>query len=270
VRSNNPGGLTMGMFTAYFDAAGNATDQPFVIVAGYLANTFQWRVFEGMWKNLHKDYEVNLPFHTSEFMAAMSNPERYARQANARQDYLELSTREKAAVEFFKNICIAEITVVNCAISCVVPMDLYKDVSTLLDLRKVVPPYALAARSCLAKVGEWERQFQVEEGVECIFEEGDFEQGKFTDLMLAEGAPSPIYRKKEQFAGLQAADHYAWEECSFFKKGKRGDEFPMSGRFDALLKSIPRMIIQPTQATLINLCHAKNIDPMTGVQHGKK
>jgi hypothetical protein len=65
----------MAMFTAYFDASGNAIDQPFIIVSGYIANLFQWREFEKQWAAVHKQYSVNLPFHMAEFMAALNNPQ---------------------------------------------------------------------------------------------------------------------------------------------------------------------------------------------------
>jgi hypothetical protein len=79
----------MAMFTAYFDASGNAEQSAsFIVVAGYIANVLQWRSLEIMWDNIHKEAGVNKPFHMSEFMAAATNPIRYAAQKNARPDSL--------------------------------------------------------------------------------------------------------------------------------------------------------------------------------------
>ncbi len=263
VGSQCPGTRLMAMFTAYFDAAGNAIEQPFVVVSGYIANYLQWRLFEESWKTVHKEHGVELPFHMTEFIAAVSRPE-YQKQKHARQDYIQLAKDSKRANEFLKNLCVTECCLINCAVSCIVPMDMYDGVSSLLDLREVVPPYALAARTCIKAIHDWEREFHIEEPVECIFEEGDFEQGKFTDLMIDEGMDVPIYKKKDQYAGLQAADHYAWEQFLFLKKELRHIHLPARNSFKVLLNAIPKIHIQPTTATLINLCQAKRIDPKTG------
>jgi hypothetical protein len=44
---------------------------------------------------------------------------------------------------------------------------------------------------------------------------GDFGQGQFNNLMRDEGADDPIFEQKDEYAGLQAADHYAWEQAFF-------------------------------------------------------
>ena len=49
VSSFDPRSRIMALFTAYFDATGNAKDQPFVVVSGYIASVHQWRMFNGAW-----------------------------------------------------------------------------------------------------------------------------------------------------------------------------------------------------------------------------
>ena len=63
----------MAMFTAYFDASGDAISQPFVVVSGYIASYIQWKFVEDTWRQLHTKFGLNLPFHAVEFMAARSN-----------------------------------------------------------------------------------------------------------------------------------------------------------------------------------------------------
>ncbi|HZL66976.1 MAG TPA: hypothetical protein VFC29_06550, partial [Candidatus Limnocylindrales bacterium] len=121
----------------------------------------------------------------------------YKTQKNARADYVDIAKDPDIAKGFLGQLSILQAVMVNCGVSCVVTMDIYNDVSPLLDLRKVVPPYALGARMCIERIHRWEEQFASIEPVECIFEEGDFEQGKFTDLMVDEGRDPPIYKKKE-------------------------------------------------------------------------
>jgi hypothetical protein len=119
-----------------------------------------------MWTSIHSEFDVNKPFHMSDFMCAVTTPERYARQKNARPDYVALANDPPRANQFFHRLCIAQQTVVNCGISCIIDMGIYREVSSLLDLRQVVPPYALGARSCLARVQQWADDFDIQETVE--------------------------------------------------------------------------------------------------------
>ena len=262
----------MAMFSAYFDASGDGLNEPFMVVSGYIGSYIHWKLFEDSWAQAHKDAGVNLPFHMAEFMAALNNPN-YRKQSNARADYLELAKDKDKAKTFLFNLSLAEAGLVNCVISCIVPMVVYDGVSSLLDLREVIPPYALAARMCIERLHQWEKQFSITESVEYIFEQGDFGQGKFTDLMVDEGQAKPIYKNKNDFAGLQGSDHYAWEVASYLKQNA-----PIMNPLSSsplvitlqVLSAIPTMHIQPTQQTLIHICHLKGIDPKTGVNHGKQ
>src|SRR6266568_8924901 len=90
VGSDEPRWRLMALFSAYFDASGNAIEQPFVVVSGYIANFQQWKLLEDCWKNTHAKYGVSLPFHAADLAAAISNPN-YKGQHNARQDYVALA-----------------------------------------------------------------------------------------------------------------------------------------------------------------------------------
>lgn len=91
----------MVLFTAYFDASGD-WNQPFVIVAGYIANLWQWKSLENVWPNIHKEYGVQTPFHMADFIAACTT-ETYARQKNARPDYVEIAKDKERANAFLKS-----------------------------------------------------------------------------------------------------------------------------------------------------------------------
>ncbi|HTU51337.1 MAG TPA: DUF3800 domain-containing protein [Acidobacteriaceae bacterium] len=256
----------MALFTAYFDASGNAKDQPRVVVSGYIANYGQWKLFEKSWELAHADFGVVLPFHMSEFVAALERPDSYKQQKNARQDYISIAQNADKAMLFLRVLTNIQMCGVLCGISTIIDLEIYESVSSLLDLRSVVPPYALGARMCMENVHTWERAFQVSEPVECIFESGDFEQGKFTDLMIDEGEACPIYRNKSDFAGLQAADMYAWEQANFLRKYKINPLIDARQEFGMLLHAIPKIHTHAPLEVLINLCHAKGIDPRTGIK----
>lgn len=256
------------MFTAYFDAAGDPKSQPFVVVTGYIANFVQWRAMENMWTSIHEKYGVNKPFHMSDLIAATKRPEQYAKQRNARQDYVELAKDMKNAERFFRDICIAQFNQINCGISCIVPMEIYNSVCAEYELRDEYPPYALGARRCIAAIHEWEQQFDIKDPVEFIFEGGDFDQEKFTALMVKEGFGVPNYKPKDKYAGLQAADQYAWEQFHSLKMQLRGEAIPARDSFRLLLNTIPKMHSEATKDGLLGLCKAKGIQ-LRGINEAK-
>ena len=119
---------------------------------------------------------------------------------------------------------------------------------------------------CIQRVQQWGKSYGVRECPELIFEEGDFEQGKFTQLMVNEGAPLPIYKKKNDFAGLQGADQYAWEQSYFLKAKRKGMELDPRPMFQWILQSIPKLHTHAPLDFLLSLCEAKGIDPKTGLK----
>ena len=260
VNSDHPHTRLMVMFTAYFDASGNGVEQPFVVVSGYVANFLQWRMFEHSWKAIHKEHDVQLPFHMSPFIEAITYPQSYAKQKNARADYVEIAKYPKKVDKFLRGLCITQEGMVSCGFSCIVEMGLYGKVNDQFDLRDVIPPYALGARVCLALVHTWEGCLNIEENAECIFEKGDFEQSKFTELLISEGHPSPIYKPKDEFSGLQAADMYAWEQYHCKKKELKGEQLPYRDSFNSLLTAIPKLHGVATEELLVGLCKAKGIN----------
>lgn len=259
VNCRNPQERLMAMFSAYFDASGDANNQPRIVVSGYIANYGQWKLIEEAWNKAHSDFGLDRPFHMSEFVSALENP-KYKLQKNARRDYVAIAQSPEEAFRFLRVLTNIQMCGVVCGISAIIDMRIYEEVNSVLDLRSVIPPYALGARMCIAKVRSWEKTFQASSQVECIFEEGDFEQGKFTDLMVEEGEPCPIYKKKGDFAGLEAADMYAWEQASFLRKHDNSSQMDARKEFGMMIHAIPKLHGHAPIETLINLCHAKGID----------
>jgi hypothetical protein len=249
----------MAFFTAFFDASGDARNQPVVIVAGFIANLQQWGLLDHLWKRAHSEAGVSLPFHMSDLISACTNP-KYAKQDNARADYVRLAENPKEVEMFIKHLATAMLTCAHCGISSVVPLELYQEANSLLDLRQLVPPYALAARMAIEKLHQWENHFTIGEPAEYIFESGDLEQEKFTHLMIVEGQQVPIYKPKKDFCGLQAADLYAWEQFNAFNKHTREDYAPRESG-SRLIWGIPKLTVTTTLDRLIYLCEKKGIKP---------
>jgi hypothetical protein len=246
----------MGFFTAYFDASGHPADQPFVIVSGYVANYTQWRMFNAMWEEEHTKIGVDIPFHMTDFMAARRAAQKGGTAKRA--DYLRLNDVE--ASNLVLHLANWQQAYMALGVTCIVEMSEYTEINTVLSLRTIVPPYALAARVCTARVDRWRHEHGIAEPVECIFEDGDFERGKFIDLMRVEGMPAPIFKDKKEFPGLQAADYLAWEmkyQATSQKDGKQAiQRLPLQR-----LMSIPHVYLKPTKHELISLCEAKGIMP---------
>jgi hypothetical protein len=244
----------MAFFTACFDAAGHPADQPFVVVAGYISNYMQWKSFDQMWEKTHSIAGVNLPFHMADF-----NASRGSAKNKIRQDYSKLSDIEHA--DFIIRLTAIQQMHMLFAVSAVVNISDYMTVNTVLDLRNIVPPYALAARLCIAKLNEWRSKYIGGAPIETIFEAGDFERGKFIDLMRVEGLPAPIFEGKKDFPGLQAADHLAWELNAQLKAEMNGAPRNQQRYPFQLQLAVPHTAVTATQADLIRLCELKDIMP---------
>jgi hypothetical protein len=253
VRDVEPRLRLMANFSAYFDASGDSNNKsPFVVVAGYIANYAQWKGFESVWAHVHESHNVKPPFHAADFEAALTN-ERYQGQNKCRQDYVELAKDKDRAKDFIQQICVAQLAMVHMGISCIVSMDVYEEANSILRFGDVIPAYALGARVCVAWIHWWQSNFDIKQPVETIFEEGDFGQGEFSNLMVSEGMEKPIFKKKKDFAGLQAADHYAWEQFYRLKQEKKDSTAPFREILGSQLDLIPKRHLQPTAEGLVNL-----------------
>jgi hypothetical protein len=113
-------------------------------------------------------------------------------------------------------------------------------------LTTMVPAYALGARACVALIEFWQREFDFKYPPEWVFEDGDFGRGKFMDLMRVKRMPAPIFKDKNDFPGLQAADHIAWEQGNDLKQERAGKPVERNQPFSQFL-AIPHL---HTQATL--------------------
>ena len=78
--------------------------------------------------------------------------------------------------------------------------------------------------------------------------------------------PTAILIFPGDFAGLQGADQYAWEQFHFLKGKNQGTDRDVREPFYFLLESIPKLHTRPSREFLIKLCEAKGIDPRTGVR----
>jgi len=202
----------------------------------------------------------------AEFIAATTN-QKYKDQSNARKDYVEIAKDSRKCTAFLRGLVLAQATFVNCAVTAVVRMNVYAEMDKYVQLREAIPPFAFGARYCVERVRKWERMFEIREPVEMIFEEGDLGHVEFSRLMVGEDSALPIYKKKDDFFGLQAADQYAWEIATRLKDEEK--EKQLNREFDArielklLYDAIPHLHIEPTIESLAAVANQRGI-PLRG------
>jgi hypothetical protein len=238
----------LSAYTGYFDASGHPSDQPFVVVAGYVANVHQWKFFNRMWEKVHHEYGIDLPFHATDF---------YARA----KQYQHLPPGNDSGIphDFITTLASTQQIYTLLHVSCIVDMGIYNDIADVFMIQTMVPAFALGARVCVELVQNWQKDFGIEHPIECIFEDGDFGKGKFIDLMRVERMPAPIFKDKCDFPGLQAADHIAWESGSHLKRERAaGGPVKRTHPFTQQL-AIPHLHIQATLANLLEVCERKGI-----------
>jgi len=238
----------LSAYTGYFDASGHPSDQPFVVVAGYVANIHQWKFFNRMWENIHKEFDIDLPFHATDF---------YART----KQYKDLPEGNETGKphDFITTLASAQQIYTLLHVSCVVDMGVYNNIADVFQIQTMVPAFALGARVCVALVQKWQKDFGLEYPIECVFEDGDFGRGKFIDLMRVERMPAPIFKDKDGFPGLQAADHIAWESGNYMKRERSaGGPVARTHPFSQQL-AIPHYHLQATLENLLDLCERKGI-----------
>jgi len=236
----------MSPFTAYFDASGHPSDQPFVIVSGYVANFLQWQVFNCSWEEAHKKFDVPLPFHMADFMYRGKPYDKWGKDS-------------EEAERFLTSLCTIQQLNTLLSVSCIVEMGDYRQIEEVIQIDTMLPAFALGARWCIAILEEWQKKHGIEYPIECVFEDGDFGRGKFIELMRDERMPAPVFKNKEDFPGLQAADHIAWEQANHLKRERKtGQKSPARPPFARLL-SVPHLHHVTDLGSLLDICEKKGI-----------
>jgi len=107
------------------------------------------------------------------------------------------------------------------------------------------------------------QEYGITHKIETIFEDGDFERGKFIDLMRVEGMEAPTFKQKDDYAGLQLADLIAWEQSRNLKTElATGNAHPRLSFWRVL--AVPHIHLEVTADALIHICEKKGVKPKEG------
>jgi hypothetical protein len=206
---------------ASFDASGHESDQPFMVVAGFVSSAGDWDDFSQKWlKRLGED---GLPyFHASRFRSSTGIFDGWDTQEDRRRalarDLMDLVVSH--SYRYF--------------ITAVKPLE-FKQAFTEDERRTFnINSYALCGRYCVAELGRWVRGddlvFSTERAPDLVFEDGDIGKGKLRDLLVKHHYPEPQFLPGKvplptkvgivpPFVPLQAADWLAYKSFQLLKDG---------------------------------------------------
>ena len=91
-------------------------------------------------------------------------------------------------------------------------MDAYRKVDSKYKLSEVISPYTIAARTCVGKVGEWAKLWNInEDHITFFFEDGSEDKTDLIRRLKRDGKKTPVFLSKDQSVVFQAADMLAYE-----------------------------------------------------------
>jgi hypothetical protein len=97
-------------------------------------------------------------------------------------------------------------------------------VNEIYALDYAFPPYALAGRTCVARINLWaEKRGIPKEQIHHVFEDGSAGKSKLYESVLRDHRIEVTFKKKNECVALQAADLFAYETLAsnrfIFEKG---------------------------------------------------
>ena len=209
----------MTEYSLYLDDSGHPDNQPYVVVAGYVASEAQWLAFEPEWKSTLAKYQLGDVFHMTDFMATRS------RYTTLRLDQILGSL---ASV-------IKKHTV--CPFFCAVDVAAYKRVNDEFTLQECHgAPFAIATRAIWRDIHIWQRTLPAGDRFLAFVEEGTKHYGEMEQVLKRDGVSVPN-RVPKSTPQAQPADMLAWEGFNWLRAGHPRK---MGPNLDRLTKPIRR------------------------------
>jgi len=197
------------MYTAYYDDSGSAGDTLAVVVAGFVAKSEQWLHFERNWNDSLRQFGI-AHFHMRDFAHCLRQFARFKGDKEGREFFLrQLISHIKLRVTYTNAHAVL--------------MDDYRKVNGeyVMD---AFPPYALAGRTCIARVNLWaERRGIPKNHIQHVFEDGSAGKRELYQTVLRDHGVEVSFKGKNECVPLQAADLFAHETLAanrfVFEKG---------------------------------------------------
>lgn len=186
------------MYIAYYDDSGSADDTLAVVVGGFVATDEQWPHFERNWKETLRQFGIPL-FNMRDFAHSLREFSRFKHNKEDREYFLrQLLSHIKVRVTYSNAHAVL--------------MHDYRKVNDIYALDQTLPPYALAGRTCVARINLWaEKRGIPKEQVRHVFEDGSAGKTKLYESVLRDHQIEVTFKKKDESIALQAADLFAYE-----------------------------------------------------------
>jgi hypothetical protein len=189
----------MGEYAIYLDDSGHPSNQPFVIVAGFVSTEQKWLAFEPDWKAALLRHGLGPVFHMTDFEYKYKG----SKQRGSVLDDL-ISIINKHTELFFV---------------CGVDVNGFRKANELYALEECMgAPYAIATRGVVHNVGEWvENYLNPKTDHYLVFvEDGTLHRGDMQEAFRRDRLPVPQSVPKEHPC-VQPADLLSWEMLNSFK-----------------------------------------------------
>jgi hypothetical protein len=233
----------MTEYSLYLDDSGHPKDQPYVVVAGFVASESQWLSFAPVWKAALAKYGLGDAFHMTDF--------------SSNRKFSQLR-REQILGELRR--IIRSYTVAAFA-SAVVMVD-YRRVNDLFTLEETLgAPYALVVREITRQLNAWQKEvFESEDRLLLFVEEGTLHFGDLEQIAKRDGLPYPT-RVPKSLPAVQPADMLGWEYFNYLRSNS------ISKNLFALLRNRRPTGTIFRESDLIKTCKLANV--MTREQRNK-
>jgi hypothetical protein len=194
--------LFMTEYALYLDDGGHPDNQPFLVVAGYMATTPQWTAFESAWKATLSRFKLEPTFHMTDFM-----------HTSHKYTTLRLDQILGALAATTKKFTLRPFI-------CAVDMAAYKRVNAEFAFEECHgAPYAITARSLATELNLWKSQtLGPGDNLLTFVEEGTKHYGDMEQVFKRDKLPIPT-RVLKSVTQVQPADILAWEQFNYLKNG---------------------------------------------------
>lgn len=187
-------------YALYLDDSGHPDDQPFVVVAGYVASESQWLALDTEWRGVLAKFGLDAPFHMTDFMKAKYSSFK----------------RDQTLSE------LAHITKKNTLFPFVYAIDVaaWKRVNDELALEECHgAPFAFATRGLAKELNEWKTQnLKAGEHLLTFMEQGTKHFGQLEEVFKRDGIPA-LNQVPKDMIQVQPCDVLAWEAFNWLKAG---------------------------------------------------
>jgi hypothetical protein len=193
------------MYTIYYDDSGSRNHTLAVVVAGVLSSDDQWIEFERNWSETLMEFGIDVA-HMREFAHSRGI---FAKWADHMRSGFQRAERNHFLSQLLGHMVVR---VRHCFAQAVLDDD-YEYVNERYPLaRGGLSPYALAGRTCIARVSNWAAKHGIPESeIKHVFEDGTLGKGDLMDRVFRDKGIEPIFKKKSECIPLQASDLFAYE-----------------------------------------------------------